>query len=66
MSKNDEFRIKNETLCIKNEEFCIQNDEFCRIRPGFDSHVVNGGTELVIYATAQILPAYVIHWTPAG
>lgn len=33
------------------------------LKDGYDSHVVNDGEEVVIYQSAQILPAYVIHWT---
>lgn len=30
--------------------------------PGYDSHIVNDGAEVVIFDTAQILPCYVVHW----
>jgi hypothetical protein len=32
------------------------------LEPGYDSHVVNDGQEIVIYDAAQILPCYVVSW----
>lgn len=32
------------------------------LMPGYDSHIVNDGAEVVIFDTAQILPCYVVHW----
>lgn len=30
--------------------------------PGYDSHIVNDGAEVVIFDSSQILPCYVVHW----
>ncbi len=32
------------------------------LKPGYDSHVVNDGAEVVIFSADQILPCYVVHW----
>ena len=59
--------VKKVLLCklLTGREYRIDADRHmlgAPLQPGYDSHVVAGGQEIVIYDAAQILPCYVISW----